>query len=308
MFEKRNDLLKFLAVVETGKIQFAAEKMNTTQSALSRVITKLEESFGGQLFERLPTGVRLTPFGSKILEQVQHIEREIEMAETEIAANISGQSGELRMTTGPMWLRSYFPEVIKKFQKQYPGITIQIKTKSYSEGVEDLIDGNSDMHCGGFDNDDPLPQFIRRKHITTMQLGVMANAAHPIFDKKNPTYSDLVDYPWITHSMDSRQTAVNSNPAFTSILDELFEKCGKRVSTIVRCDMTGLFLIGTGPYLAYGAINFASRFAGQRLRQVPLEFTPKSFDAGVVARRSLESTSAFQYLTSLLEAEIKLYL
>ena len=35
MFEKRNDLLKFLSVAETGKISTAADRLGMTQPALS---------------------------------------------------------------------------------------------------------------------------------------------------------------------------------------------------------------------------------------------------------------------------------
>ncbi len=50
MFEKRNDLLKFLSVAETGKISMAADRLGMTQPALSRVAVRLERQFGGRLF------------------------------------------------------------------------------------------------------------------------------------------------------------------------------------------------------------------------------------------------------------------
>ena len=80
MFEKRKDLLKFLVVAETGTILNASDKLSMTQPALSRTIRKLEEQFNGQLFERIPTGVRLTQFGRLVADQSLHILREIELA------------------------------------------------------------------------------------------------------------------------------------------------------------------------------------------------------------------------------------
>ncbi|MCY3596678.1 MAG: LysR family transcriptional regulator, partial [Rhodospirillales bacterium] len=64
MFEKRSDLNKLLVVAETGQILSAADKLAITQPALSRIVSKLEEQFRGRLFERIPTGVRLTELGS----------------------------------------------------------------------------------------------------------------------------------------------------------------------------------------------------------------------------------------------------
>ena len=305
MFDKRSDLRKFLAVIETGKIQFAAEKLHTTQPALSRTIAKLEEQFGGQLFERIPAGVRLTAFGSTIAQQVRHIVREIELAEGEIAALVSGQTGELRITAGPMWMRGYLPNVIRKFHAIYPGIQLQLNVKNYRDAVEGLINGSIDLHCGGFDNDLPLPQFLKRERMMSMEVGVMANASHPIFNKKKPTYNDLVAYPWLAYMGENALLTVRYKPMLTRVLDEIYKKCGKRVNSIVQCDASGLFLMGTAPYLALLAVNCTSKFAGHQLRQVPLDFAQKQFQAGVVARRSIESTSAFRDFKELLVAEIE---
>ena len=305
MFDKRSDLLKFLAVIETGKIQLAAEKTQTTQPALSRIIAKLEEQFRGQLFERIPTGVQLTPFGSFIAQQVRHVVREMELAENEIGSVVSGQTGELRVSTGPIWMRAYFPNVIRKFHESYPGIQLQLRTRNYREGVNGLIDGSLDLHCGGFGNDAPLPQFLNRESMMRMEIGVVANAAHPIFSKENPSYDDLVAYPWLAYMGQMGFYVGAGLPMLNDCLDDIYERCGKRVDRIVRCDASGLFLLGTAPYFSQLAMIDRCRFAGQPLRQVPLELPRRFVQAGIVARRSIESTSAFRDFKYLLETEIE---
>ena len=40
MFEKRNDLVRFLAVAEAGRIGLAAERLTMTQPALTRVVAR----------------------------------------------------------------------------------------------------------------------------------------------------------------------------------------------------------------------------------------------------------------------------
>ena len=51
MFERRTDLLRLLAVAETGTIGAAAERSNVTQPTLTRDIARLEQRFGGLLFD-----------------------------------------------------------------------------------------------------------------------------------------------------------------------------------------------------------------------------------------------------------------
>ena len=55
MLDSRDDLVKFLAVAETGKILAAAERLAITQPALSRTIARLEARCSGKLFDRLTT-------------------------------------------------------------------------------------------------------------------------------------------------------------------------------------------------------------------------------------------------------------
>ena len=80
MFDRRADLIKFLTVAETGKILVAADKLAITQPALSRVIARLEEELDGPLFERIPSGVRLTSLGVVAADLARHILREMEAA------------------------------------------------------------------------------------------------------------------------------------------------------------------------------------------------------------------------------------
>jgi DNA-binding transcriptional LysR family regulator len=50
-------LAAFLAVVETGSVTAASEKLYVSQPALTREVRELEERLGMQLFDRLPCGM-----------------------------------------------------------------------------------------------------------------------------------------------------------------------------------------------------------------------------------------------------------
>lgn len=70
MFETRNEL-KLVAVAEAGRIVAAAERLSMTQPALTRAVARLERRAGARLFERLPSGVRLTALGAVALERAR---------------------------------------------------------------------------------------------------------------------------------------------------------------------------------------------------------------------------------------------
>lgn len=67
----------FVAVVEESSFTRAAERLHVTQPALSHQIKALERNVGGELLERLPRGVLLTPMGRAFLP---HAERSVRSA------------------------------------------------------------------------------------------------------------------------------------------------------------------------------------------------------------------------------------
>ena len=285
MFEKRKDLLKFLVVAETGTILNASDKLSMTQPALSRTIRKLEEQFNGQLFERIPTGVRLTQFGRLVADQSLHILREIELAEEKINLLISGRTGSLCVTAGPMWMKAVLPIAIIRFHESYPGIELNLRTTTYEEGVWLLMDSESDLHCGGIDSHTSLPQFLVREHILDMTWGIVAHKDHPLQSGAS-TYDDLADYPWIDYDTVIQKQAGAARPTLTdNVLDKLYQQTGKQVKTVIRTSPADLSLMETGPYLSVLSLDFMKKLPGSFLKPLCLQLGNYRFPAGVLSRK-----------------------
>ena len=60
-------LLTFVWVARLGSFRLTAEKLSTTQAAISSRISVLETELGVQLFQRDSRGVNLTREGHKVL-------------------------------------------------------------------------------------------------------------------------------------------------------------------------------------------------------------------------------------------------
>ena len=294
MFEKRRDLIKFLAVSEAGAILTAAEELGVTQPALSRVVARLERQFGGRLFERLPKGVRLTPLGAVVAELARHILYEIDAAEEKINATLSGRTGSLRVTAGPMWMGAVIPAAIARFHETFPGMELKLQTTPWAEGIRLLASGESDLHCGGIDSDAPLPPFLRLDRFLDMTWGIVAHRDHPLH---SGTVSDdaLADYPWIDYdsSMRTAAGAGRPSPSLAGVLRELHDSTGRRVRTVMRAGSAGLYLMETGPYLSWLSLTFLKRLPGHPLKPLPVAFGRYSYRAGIVSRRSSEDLSPF---------------
>ncbi len=295
MFEKRKDLLKFLVVAKTGTMLAAADKLSVTQPSLSRIIAKLENEFDGQLFERTPTGVRLTKFGSVVADWSHHVLREIERAEEEINLTVSGQTGRLRVTAGPMWMKAVLPTAINKFHEIYPGIELELITTTYPEGLGLLINGESDLHCGGIDTNELLPRFLMRERILDMTWGIVAHKDHPL-QAKASSYDELTDYPWIDFDKIMQKGPDGYGSTLTNeILDKLYKQTSKRAKTIIRTNSMDLSLIGTGPYLSVLSLNFLEKLPGSFLKPLSLQIGRFSFHTGILSRRETGSMAPYRH-------------
>ncbi len=294
MFEKRSDLKKFLTVAETGTVLGAADRIAMTQPALSRAIARLEAAFGGQLFERLPTGVRLTEFGATVAEQARHILREIETAEGRVKSALSGQSNGLRVTAGPTWMQAVLPEAVARFHRAFPDTELRLHAMTFLEGIRLLVNGESDLHCGRIDAERHLPAFLRREGFLSMASCIVARSDHPLH--AGPvTCGELAEWPWIDCEAPVRTQDAEERSPLSELLEELFARTGKRVRTVVRAGPAGLALMGTGPYLSRLPLTFLDRIPGLRLKPLPLEFGKDRFRAGIVSRISAWDFSAFRF-------------
>ena len=296
VFDRRSDLVKLIAVADAGGILAAAERLAITQPALSRVIARLELRFGGRLFERLPSGVRLTPLGTVAADRARHVLREIEAAEAKIAAAVSGRAGRFRITADPMWMEAVLAPAIARFRDTCPGIELTLRTASFAAGLRRLTRGESDLHCGAIDAGAPLPAFLRRDHVLDTTAGIVAHAEHPLLAGR-PAVRDLVSWPWIDYGGTAQPAAGGSGPPSPDgVLDALHARTGRRVKTVLRADAAGLFLLATGPWLARLPLDFLDGLPGTPLRPLPLGFGRCRCPAGSIARRSAEDLAPFRLL------------
>lgn len=132
-------LRQVIVLAETLNFRRAAERLHMAQPPLSTSIKKLEEELGVQLFERLPSGVKLTPAGDVVL---RHARRTVFFAEQTRRAGREGESGEqgtLRLGFVGSATYSLMPRIIRAFRGKYPRVDIVIDESTTVEllrGVE----------------------------------------------------------------------------------------------------------------------------------------------------------------------------
>lgn len=117
----------FHAVAEAGSFTHAGDKLNLSQSAVSRQISGLEDSVSAPLFHRHARGLILTEQGELLFNAVREVFAKLAMVETQLAETKEKPTGRLRVTTtvafGSVWLAPRLGE----FLAQYKDVQVELK-------------------------------------------------------------------------------------------------------------------------------------------------------------------------------------
>lgn len=168
---KLQQLRYLAAVVQNGlNITAAAEKLHTSQPAVSKQIKLLEDELGFRIFVRSGrTLTKVTPAGQQVVERAIRVLRE--------AQNIKGISdehkdedrGTLSIGTTHTQARYVLPAVIQQFRARYPDVKLHLHQGTSEQIAEmaalDRIDfaiatGSEDL----FGNMALLPAYQWHRH------------------------------------------------------------------------------------------------------------------------------------------------
>src|SRR6266581_6029867 len=128
-----HQLRYFVAVADEGNFSRAAAKVRVAQPSLSQQIRKLEAEIGQPLFDRLPRSVVLTEAGRCFLDYARQILASIGDACRCVDELNDAVTGKLAVGAIPTIAPYVLPELVRKFHKDYPEVTLEL--------VEDVTDG-----------------------------------------------------------------------------------------------------------------------------------------------------------------------
>ena len=125
MIELRN-IETFFWVATLGSFRAAAEKLNTTQPAISQRIALLESDLSVRLFERGARGVELTAKGRELLsyaERMLQVRREMMQAAHEQHV----MSGTIRIGVAETIVQTWLPSLLEHIHLTYPALVLEIE-------------------------------------------------------------------------------------------------------------------------------------------------------------------------------------
>lgn len=203
--------MAFIKTVECGSFTKAAEILNYSQSGISRMINDLEEEWKISLLERSRAGVRLTSDGLRLLPYAQSVCDEYQKLQMQVDDLNGIQSGIIRIGTFSSVATHWLPNIIKKFQKDYPNIDYEILLGDYVEIEDWITEGRVD--CGFL----RLPANPDLKTIPLERDNLLAILPedHPLVTLDEVSVASLCDEPFMLLEKGARAE-----------VSEIFERCG----------------------------------------------------------------------------------
>lgn len=272
---KLHDIRVLMSVVDTGSMNKAAERLGTSQPAVSRAISDLERTLGVSLLDRSPAGVEPTQYGRALINRGLAVFDELRQSVKDIEFLADPGAGVLRIGCTESMADGFIPIVIDGLTKKYPRPSFQVVTLSGPPIYDQLAARKVDLVICR------VPKNAREKYLVVEELFhdshvVAAGPGNRWMRRRKVELAELLNEPWTLPSLDS----------FGSIfLTEAFRAKGlepPRVVATAESRMMRSRLLATGRFLTmlpgYSVVPDEYPF----LRKLPVKLPDTSAPVSVV--------------------------
>ena len=128
----------FYEVAKAGNISKAAKELYISQPAISKAISKLEDSLGLSLFTRSSRGVQLTSEGEILFEHAKEAFDTLSRGEQELKRIQEFDIGHLRIGVSNTLCKYVLLPYLKTFIDQYPHMKVTIESQSTAQTLSRL--------------------------------------------------------------------------------------------------------------------------------------------------------------------------
>jgi len=185
-----------------GSFALAAQRLCTTQSALSKRIQELEDEFGEPLFDRTGPRARITGAGERVLVHAGEMLR----AKDEIltaARGTQGLRGSSPFGVSEFVASCWLPQIVTAIRAGYPAVTLEPRVAVTGELMQELARGETDFAISAASTADAA---IASERLFAVEMAWIA-APGLATDLGTLTRDRLADIPVLSTSPQSGATA-----------------------------------------------------------------------------------------------------
>lgn len=193
---KTRQLLLLLALEDEGNINRAAQVLNITQPAASKLLKDLEDMLGVSLFDRMPRGMRPTWYGETMIRHARVALASLGQAHDEIQALKAGSFGQVSVGAITAPGLSLLPMAVALLKREQPSLRVSLQIETSDVLMERLAQSKLDMLVARlFERHDKTA--LRYQALTEEPVCAVTRPGHPLLGRRKLSLRDMADAGWI---------------------------------------------------------------------------------------------------------------
>jgi len=182
----------FLEVARTGSIALAAGQLHVASSAISRQISRLEQTVGCPLFERRARGMVLSSEGARFAAYIRSSALEGERVLEELRDPTRRAERLIKISSTEGFACGFLSDVMVAFRRIHPECSLSLAVAS-PEGVSGLV-SRGDVDVGLKFSVAP-ERGVRIEHQQDAPIMLVMNAKHPLATRKRISLKEIAHLP-----------------------------------------------------------------------------------------------------------------
>jgi DNA-binding transcriptional LysR family regulator len=194
---KLQDLHVLMTVAQAGSMGKAAQRLNTTQPAVSRAIAELESAIGVRLLDRSQQGVEPTIHGRALLHCAAAVFDDLRQGVKNIEFLSDPTLGEIRIGGNEASIVGLLSTVLGRLRRRYPGITVHMThVWPLADQYRELRERKIDLVLGRLASNVELESDIETQVLYQDRIFVVAGLQSRWGTRRKIDLAELANEPW----------------------------------------------------------------------------------------------------------------
>lgn len=216
----------FLALMQTGSTQGAAQVLHTTQPSISKALGALERQLGFPLFLRTGSGLKPTADAYALLAEADRVHEEI-LSFQRVAGELKeGRAVPLNLQVSPALAASIVPRAVALYKHRWQDAQLNIavgRTDAIISSVRKQMADVGIVICTAEEDIGPV------HHVWSSPMVCIVPRGHPLAARRVLGPADLAGQPLI---------AYRSSLGFGRLVERVFQEAGVEQRVEVRVNYT----------------------------------------------------------------------
>lgn len=185
----------FIEIVDLGSFNRAAQKMNLTQTALTRRIQRLEAQLGLQLLDRTTRSVGLTTLGRDFLPEARQLLEDVHRS-FERLRNMSRLSdGDVVIASVPSLMFGRLPRVLHRYALAHPANRVEVLDRNSTRVLEAVRQRHAEF---GLHVHLPNQPELHHEAVCRDPFVAYCHEEHPLARRPAVSWAELAQFDLIT--------------------------------------------------------------------------------------------------------------